>query len=263
MNIIQSILLGLVQGLTEFLPVSSSGHLALSQKLFGLNEVPISYDILLHIATLLAVLIFFRAIIIKLIADTLKALGNGKLDEVPKAVWMLMIGTIPAVFVGVFIKDYIDTFFSSTTVVGIGLLITSFFMFTTSRYKNTKKDIKGMTWKDSLVIGVFQSIAILPGISRSGSTVMAGLFRGMKRSEAFSFSFLLSIPAILGAFLLDINDIFGMKSSEMFVYSFGVITAFISGYFALVIFKKIVVTEKLSLFGWYTLGLGLLSLFVL
>jgi undecaprenyl-diphosphatase len=243
MNFLQAIALGFVQGATEFLPVSSSGHLALTQQLFGFKEANLTFDTFLHFGTLLAVILFFWKDLLKL-----------KLKN-----WLIIaVGTIPAIFVGLLIKDYIESIVTSTLLVSGFLIITGIFNLISDKNlenTNTKKEIG---FKIAFITGLFQALAIIPGISRSGSTLLGGLLQKVDRKEAFKFSFYLSIPAILGATLLQGLDVLeiGLNGISPYLYLIGAVTAFITGVSSLRIFKYIIEKAKLEVFGWYCIVVG-------
>lgn len=259
MSIWQAIFLGLVQGLTEFLPVSSSGHLVLAQHFLGFQEPQLLFDVAVHFATLFAVAIFFWPILMRL-----------RFKE-----WLVIgIGTIPAVLVGIFLRDAIEALFAAEMVVAGCLLVTSAINFWSDRQLNSlaKDDSRGqkldtkqpveaisqLSWTKALIIGCFQAAAITPGISRSGTTLAGGLSQKLDRQTAFTFSFLLSIPAVAGATLLQILDVIelGYLSLDWYILAVGGVAAFISGYASLWLFKKIVSTARLEIFGWYCLVIG-------
>ncbi|MBI2054203.1 MAG: undecaprenyl-diphosphate phosphatase [Candidatus Staskawiczbacteria bacterium] len=181
MDIFQSIILGIVQGITEFLPISSSGHLVLLQKMFGIKEPPIFFDTLIHFATILAVIFYLR----KEIWSVLKGLNK---KENQRLVLLILLATIPAVVVGFSMKDEIDEIFNSLSLLAVSFLITALILFLTKFFENGKKNLEKLSWLDSLLIGIFQALAILPGVSRSGGTISAGFFRGLDRTSAFKFS---------------------------------------------------------------------------
>ena len=263
MTIIQAVFLGLLQGLTEFLPISSSGHLVLGQKLLGFSKPPVIFDIVVHVGTLSAVLIFFRQILWHLTKETIISLFKGQFKEIPSIVWFIAIGTVPAVVVGLVLDKYLVTIFNSVTLVGITLIVTAGLLFSTNLINQTeknKKELSNISWLDALIIGLLQALAILPGISRSGSTVVAGLWRNLKRETAFVFSFLLSVPAILGALGLEIRNLTGLAQGEILLNLIGFTTAAISGYLALFLFKKTVIQGKLTFFGVYCLIIGTVTL---
>jgi undecaprenyl-diphosphatase len=244
MNILQAFILSAVQGITEFLPVSSSGHLVILQTIMGMSEPPVLFDILVHIGSLVAVLIFFWKIIIKLSKKTILLIG---------------IGTIPAVILGLFLNKYTEVIFNSITGVGISLLITSILLFSTLLVKDNNKDLHSLCYKDSFIIGLFQAVAILPGVSRSGSTIVGGILRKLKFETAFTFSFLLAIPAILGALVLNISKI-KLNNNEFKIGLVGLVISAIFSLIAIKILKKVILRKKIYYFGFYCLILGLLIL---
>ena len=242
MNIIQAIILGILQGFTEFLPISSSGHLVIGQKLFEIGKPLVLFDILVHVGTLSAIVLYFN----KKILDFFRKINNIKL---------VAVGTLPAVLVGLFLNRYIEVIFNSLSGVGFYLIITSIFLFSTKFIKKTDRKFNKLNWIDVLIIGCFQALAILPGISRSGLTTVAGLWRGLKRKTAFVFSFYLAIPAILGALTLHTDKLLN-HNGELKNALIGFITAAISGLLALKIFEKAVLKGKLFYFGIYCFLLG-------
>jgi len=209
---LQAILLGIVQGLTEFLPVSSSGHLVLLQSLFGLKEPELFFDVSVHVGTLGAVCVFFfedlRDIALAFFSKSTWSAGNiGRLHQwrqVPemRLLALIFIGSLPTAFIGLAFRPFAAIVFSSIRVVGIMLLVTGFLLWFTRPIK--KEGRAEITVWDALCVGVIQGLAILPGISRSGSTIAMGLFKGLDRETAARYSFLLSIPAIVGAMALEL-----------------------------------------------------------
>ncbi|MCX6725900.1 MAG: undecaprenyl-diphosphate phosphatase [Candidatus Shapirobacteria bacterium] len=254
MNFWQAIFLAIVQGLTEFLPVSSSGHLAIFQKIFHLGS-PVIFDVFLHVGTLGSIIFFFRKELIQIIKGIFK-----KDKNYWHLFWLLAIGTIPAVMVGLFLNDKIEMIFSSLKLISLSFFITGFFLLMTFFLKEGKKQFKNTNWFDSLIIGVFQAIAILPGVSRSGSTIFGSLLRNFKKEKAFEFSFLLAIPAILGALVLQIPNL-ANNQFLLFVPSiFGMVVAGFVGYFSLKIFKKVLLNSRLWLFSFYCFFVSLILL---
>lgn len=239
---LEALLLGLVQGATEFLPISSSGHLALIQNYFSL-DFGADFDVFLHLGTLLATFLFFKKEISQLSSKYLK---------------LILIATLPALVIGLLFQDIILSLFTSSSVVGIGLLITSFALLFTAN----KSGDKQLTASDSLLIGIAQAVAMIPGISRSGSTITTSLFLGVKQSDAFTFSFLLSIPAISGASLLNLLSSHSTLSDAPH-YLIGASAAAVSGYYSLKLLSRIMKQASLYKFAYYTLPLGLLALLVL
>lgn len=257
MSWIQAIFLSIIQGLTEFLPVSSSGHLVIFQKLLRLEEPPVLFDILVHVGTLGAIVFYFKEQLLVIFKGIIK---KNRFDI--KILLMILIGTIPAGIIGFFLQGYIKDIFDSLKLVGLSLLLTAGLLFSTKFTKNLNKDFKDLNWKETLFIGIFQAIAILPGVSRSGSTIVAGLWQNLKRETAFAFSFYLAIPAILGALILQIPEI--SNSSDYYLKQgiFGMIIAGTVGYFSLIILEKFLKSAKLFWFGLYCLAAGILVLIV-
>jgi undecaprenyl-diphosphatase len=258
MSFWQAILLGIIQGVTEFLPVSSSGHLVLAQHWLGFEEPQLLFDVAVHFSTLFAVAIFFFPVLLRL-----------RFKQ-----WFLIgVGTIPAVIIGLFFKDMIEALFAAEMIVSGALLVTAGMNFFADKQLEkvanpdvaeaaVEDKISELTWWQALIVGIFQAFAIIPGISRSGSTLAGGLTQKLDRQTAFTFSFLLSLPAIAGATLLQVLDVVetGSLSLPVPVLVIGGLAAFSSGYASLWIFKKIVTNARLEVFGWYCLLLGLGSL---
>jgi len=242
MTPIQGLLLGLLQGLTEFLPVSSSGHLVIAQHLFGFSSPPVAFDILVHVATALAVIFVIWPFILKL---------NSRL------IILIILASLPAALVGFFLNTQVEALFSSLPLVGLSLIITAFLLFSTS---TSKKILTQLNPKNSFIIGLFQALAIIPGISRSGSTIAAGLFQNLKPATVFNFSFLLSLPAIFGAQILHFNQLTQSTYFPPSTLVLGFLAAFISGFFSLKLLRKIVIKAQLSRFGFYCLALGVILL---
>jgi len=249
MNFIQAILLGFIQGATEFLPVSSSGHLAIAQHFLGFKEANLAFDTFLHVGTLLAVILFFWKDLIKL-----------KL----KNLLVIAVGTIPAVFVGLIIKNYIESIITSTIIVACFLIVTGIVNLISDKKLNQEDTVSEISFKNAFIIGLFQAVAIIPGISRSGSTLFGGLMQKLSRKDAFKFSFYLSIPAILGATLLQGLDVLemGLNGISPHLYLIGATAAFITGVSSLKIFKYIIDKARLEVFGWYCISIGVLVLLV-
>ena len=258
-TLIQAIFLGVVQGLTEFFPVSSSGHLVFFQSLFGIDEPPIFFDIMLHVGTLLAVVVYLRREILQIIQGVGAALQgkNEGRDGLRMFLWMV-VASIPTGLMGIVLKDWFESVFSQPRFVGMMLLVTGLILWLTRWIKGGGKDIRKMCWLDALLIGIAQGVAIIPGISRSGSTISAGLFLGLDRVLAGKFSFLLSIPAILGAALLGSRKI--GSAGDVGVILMGTGVACLVGYFSLKILMKIISIGKVSHFSYYCWAMGLLML---
>lgn len=263
MNLLEALFLGLVQGLTEFLPVSSSGHLSLAQHFLGLRELPLSFDILLHLATLLAIIIILFPEIKELSLSVLRPLIKGKIDQIPKLFWLLIIASLPAAVAGIFLDNFMELIFDSVRFFSIGFLFTGILLLLADKVKNNIKNTDDLTLMDSLKIGLFQALAILPSISRSGSTIAGSLFLKLNPKDAFNFSFLLSIPAILGAFLLNIKDLALLNSEDIMPYTLGFMAAFVSGFVALKFVRRTILANKLYYFAYYCIALSVALLFIL
>lgn len=268
MSLFESIILGLVQGVAEFLPISSSGHLALLQNLFQI-QAPDFYDVLLHFGTLIAVFIYYRHDIVEMILEFFRgcraiAVPSYREEQVPPArrlVLLVILGTLPLAVVLPF-KDSIEAWGGSNLFIGFMLLITGGVLFLADRMARGRKTEKTATVADALLVGCAQAVATLPGISRSGATIAAGLARGYQRGFAVRFSFLLSLPAVLGANLLSLIDVIreGTDLSQMPVYLVGVVVAGVAGFFCLRLLDVIARKGKFGNFAYYCWGAGVVAL---
>ncbi|MCH9031137.1 MAG: undecaprenyl-diphosphate phosphatase [candidate division Zixibacteria bacterium] len=250
-------LLGLIQGLSEFLPISSSGHLTLASALFGLNVVggsALSFEIAVHIGTLLSVLIYFR----KRLLTTAQGVFSKDGAESRKLVRYIVIGTIPAALVGLSFKDSIQGFFADPAMTAALLVINGFVLLSTGF---VSKSNKTMNLKSSLLIGVAQAAALLPGISRSGSTIATALHLKISPKGAAEFSFLLAIPVILGAVILSVGDFAALNEEQLGVFAVGAIVASVSGYMAIGWMMKLIEAGKFLYFGIYCIVAGATALF--
>ena len=260
MHLTHSLLLGLIQGLTEFLPVSSSGHLALAQSLLeGFDQPGLLFDTLLHLATLLAVFVYFRKRIGRMILGVMGIfMPKYKVynyDEKP-LIWGVIIATIPTGVIGYLLKDHVEGFFDKPAVIGYFLIITSLMLYISDKFKGGGP----VTPLRALIIGIAQGLAVFPGISRSGTTIFAGLITGMSREKAAEFSFLISIPAIIGATVLQIPHITEIDTSMLGIYAAGMLMAFISGLLAIGLMMHVVKSAKLSFFAIYCLIVGVVAI---
>jgi len=261
MDWFEALILGLIQGLTEYLPVSSSGHLAIGQALFGMNngEDNLMFTVAVHVATVLSTLV----VLWSEIEWILNGLFKFKMNEETKYVLNIVVSMIPVGIVGLFFKDQVEEIFGSgLLVVGCCLLITAA-LLTFSYYARPRQKEK-ISWKDALVIGIAQAIAVLPGVSRSGSTIATGLMLGNKKESLAQFSFLMVIPPILGEALLDImKAVKGeavMGSIETFPLIVGFVAAFLSGCLACKWMISIVKRGKLIYFGIYCAIIGVITI---
>lgn len=267
MNYMHALILGILQGLTEFLPVSSSGHLVLAQQFFGLRENMLNFDIFVHFGTLLAVLVVFRNSILSLITGSVTDIGlcfNSKISpgecfrksHSVRLLSALILGTVPAGVVGITLQDTIESLFTEVIPVLAALFITGIILMGTFFIKYSRKHIGPAT---GFFVGVAQALSITPGISRSGATISTALFFGVERAEAAEYSFLLSIPAVAGATLLAILDTAGTGFSSIAPgpYIAGMVASFFAGWFSLVILMKIVKGGRIGYFGFYCLAVVL------
>jgi len=243
---LEAVLLGIVQGLTEFLPVSSSGHLVIGQALLGMEGDLLLFDVFVHVGTLFAVAVVFWQDIL----DIFRHLFS-------RYTLLLIVGCIPAGLMGLLLDDLFASLFSSLAVVAAALIVTGILLAVSDRCEG-RRTLKEMRFSDALTVGIFQGIAITPGLSRSGSTIFGALICGLKRSEAAKFSFILSIPVILGAALKECYDLFIKQSMVVeWTYVLGAAVAAVSGYAAIRIFLKLLEKAKLRYFSYYVWALAL------
>ena len=257
-----SVVLGLIHGATEFLPVSSSGHLALAKIIGGYADAPIAYDIVLHVATLLAVVIFFFVDLISLLFEWCYGFVNANARRWTgwRLGWAILLGTVVTAPFGFFLKKLVEERVSLSPLwLGINFLLTGALILSSRFFIPKGEHIK---IKDGLFVGAIQGIAVLPGISRSGSTIWAGLIAGMSREDAFRFSFMLSIPAIIGALILEMREsgTAGFFRSLPSGWFLGAAAAFISGLISLVILKKLIIGARWWVFSIYCITLGFVSI---
>ena len=271
MSVWEALILGIVQGLTEFLPISSSGHLIIMQNILGLGNsegADLLFDMLLHLGTLIAVFFAFYKLIFSLIESFFKSIPqvfSGKFkwksaDENQRMILLLIVSIVPLFFI-VPIMGKIEEMYSSVLVVGIALMINSVILFVSDKVITGKKTAKTMKIKDAAAIGIVQVIAIIPGISRSGSTIVGGLFCGLDRQFAAKYSFIMSIPTILGGVALNIIDSMqqtgGIDTSLISTYLIGVLASAITGFLAIRILQYLLKSKKFIIFSVYCLIVGL------
>jgi len=255
MSILLLIFLGIVQGLAEFLPVSSSGHLALLESVFRFSQNQrLSYTAFLHLGTVLALLFFFRKRIYSIFVNLFNVKDRLHQKDSLFLISKIIIGTIPAGIVGYFAKDKIDQVFNQPIYSAVFLIITGLILYL-SRFSQERK-LK-ITYSDALLIGIGQAVALLPGISRSGTTISIALLLGLSRTDSFEFSFLLSIPAVLGANLLILKDLSGNFSIIFIILAIAV--PFIIGLIALKLLKNIIIKRQFHYFAYYCWIIGILA----
>jgi len=270
MELHQGIILGIIQGLTEFLPVSSSGHLVLGQIFFGITQSQLIFDISVHMGTLLAVLVVYSSDILAMISSVfgflLKAVSFKPVlhlaaeDKNLKMAGLIIIGSIPTAIIGLILKQFEHVLFSSEVLVGFMLILTGTILWVSRKYYSSGNTKKIFGIKKAFSIGIVQGLAVIPGISRSGSTIATGMFLGIDRHTAAKFSFLLSIPAILGAQVLSIKDMIkdGLTIDPVTIYA--TIASFITGLIALKILLTLVHSGRFHLFAPYCWLIGSLVL---
>ena len=268
MDILQAIIIGIVQGLTEFLPVSSSAHLIFAQHFFNFSSEGLAFDTLVHLATLIAVVAFFYKDIVELIKAGWLSIGDilqkrfregFRNDPYKRMAWLVILASVPVGFVGVFFKTQVEAIFNA------GLYVPAFFLFVTGTilYLSQRMAQGNITFekigvKEAIIIGLAQACAILPGLSRSGTTIAAGLVMGLDKELAAKFSFIMSIPAIIGAIIVQIGDIGTELDANFAAMFFGFLAALISGYFAIKWLINLIQTKSLDIFAYYCWAVGIL-----
>ncbi len=259
MSFLEALILGIIQGLTEFLPVSSSGHLELAKALFGDDSLPeesLTFTVVLHFATALSTLVVFKNEVLEI----LKGLFSFKWNEQLKFSLKIVISMVPAVFIGILFEEQLEAFFGGNIfLVGCMLLVTALLLLLADRAKNTEKNV---SYFSAFIVGISQAIAMLPGISRSGATISTSVLLGIDRERAARFSFLMVVPLIFGKVAKDfLSGGIRFDSSEIGVMSVGFISAFIAGLFACKWMIALVKRSKLSYFAAYCAIIGLIAIF--
>ena len=267
MSIIQSIILGLVQGLSEFLPISSSGHLAVFQHFMHIREEDVlTFTVMLHFGTLLSIFIAYWKDIVALVRElflTIADICTGKgiqmnKNETRRLGVMIVIATIPAAVAGLLFEDFFNSLYSNMIFIGVGLIVTGTCLFAADKWGGGERGVREMSMKSAFFVGLCQAVAMCPGISRSGSTMVGGLASRYNRPHAVRFAFLISIPTVLGAFLLELPDAAeairngseaGMSAATLII---GIAVAAVSGYAAIKVMIKAVTDRKLIWFSFYT-----------
>lgn len=273
MTISSAILLGIVQGVAEFLPISSSGHLAILQNLFALSagEDHLFFDVLLHLGTLISICVCYWGDIVAMVREVFIVLRGGRrADGTPvqgnlgaaRLFMMIVVGTLP-LFLVLPINDKVEELYYITPFIGVALLLTGCMLFVSDKMTPGKRTEKNMRFRDALVIGLCQCVATIPGLSRSGTTITAGIATGLDRTFAMKYSFLLSLPAVLGANLLSFIKAIGSESIEASLipaYLIGMLAAMLSGIAAISLMKLIAKKSKFGWFAYYCWGAGVLTI---
>lgn len=264
-KLLKFILLAVIQGISEVLPISSSGHLQIVQEILGMDTSSLTVSIFLHLGSLVAMIVFYRKLIFSIIGNSAKYVfkaseRNETNKNALKLLFMIVIACIPAGLIGILFKSKIESIFANTIFIGINLIITGCLLFL-QKYIKGKKTLDTMNWLDAIVIGLFQAIGILPGISRSGITTIGGKVSKVQDEDAINFAFLLFIPVTLGTGLLEVVDIIKgdlvLSSNDILLYIVGIIVSGLVTYIALSLLLKIIKKGKLHYFAYYCFAVGL------
>jgi undecaprenyl-diphosphatase len=282
MESLQAIILGLVQGLGEFLPISSTAHLILAPYFFGWKDPGLDFDVALHAGTLIAVVGFFWRDWIEILKLGLQEISNFKFliskqipitndplrqsfseasqiskkyQYTPQTLWLLIVATIPGVLAGYFLEAKAETIFRSPLIIAGTLFLAGLILYLADKYLQQRKNLREVNWKDSLIIGLSQAVAIIPGVSRSGATITAGLFLGLSRQNAARFSFLLSTPIILGATVFKLPEL--LQSGISWPIILGIFVSALSGYLAIKYLLLFIEKVGYGVFFWYRILLAL------
>ena len=269
MSYLTAVLLGVVQGIAEFLPISSSGHLALLQNIFHIEEADLLFDVMLHIGTVLAVIFTYKRDVQDLIRGGLGLIGMGKdrRRKTPKArqrrhmAVFVIVGSFP-LLLAIPLKSWVETMSENTIFVGVMLIITGLILYLTGKYAGREKAEDKVSLLDVLLVGLGQVVAVIPGISRSGTTISVGMLRGMPKTYAVKFSFLLSIPAVLGAAVLELAEAvsMGIDVSRIPACLLGMLASMVAGYFSIRLLRWSAARSKLGGFAYYCWGAGIVAL---
>ncbi|HIJ78443.1 MAG: undecaprenyl-diphosphatase UppP [Desulfobulbaceae bacterium] len=261
MNFFEAIIFGLIQGATEFLPISSSGHLVLAHALFGTDDVGLAYDVALHLGTLLAILIYFFTDFWQIA----KALIGGHQDPAENTRLRLLaaaicVGTIPGVIAGLLLGDMAEEYFRNPLMVALSLTGFGLLLLVADKTGKRSRDLKELTMVDAIIIGLSQALAIIPGVSRSGITITSGLFANLNRQAAVRFSFLLSAPIIAGAGVYKIPEIIsqGVLTDQAGYYLAGFLSSAVSGYLFIAFLMRFIKARSFAIFSYYRFGLAAL-----
>lgn len=258
MNLLYAAFLGILQGATEFLPVSSSGHLALAEAFFQIEEAGLPFDVALHMGTLIAILIYFRKDFRELLFAFVSRTDDAETCRQRRMCWYIALGTLPAVAAGLLLEHAAEHYLRGPATVAFSLSGAGFFLWLAEKKGSKSRNFAAITLRDALLIGFCQAFALIPGVSRSGSTITAGLFLGLSRSASARFSFLLSAPIIFGAGVYKIPKILGqgLDRNEILFYLSGFFAAALSGYAVIALLMRFVRTRSLAVFAYYRFALS-------
>lgn len=255
------IILGFIQGIAEFLPISSSAHLIIFRDLFGIganigNDIAMSFDIALHFGTLLAIGIYFFKDFINMIK---KGFTKGVKDKEGKILWYIVVATIPAAIAGILFEDVIENIVRTNfIIIAIALIVMGIIIYLVDKKFDSKKEIGDMSLKDAIVVGCSQVFALIPGFSRSGTTIAAGRILNLKREDAAKFSFFLSAPVVLGAVVLDLKDSIPVLMDNLLIFVVGILVSFIVGMLCIKFLMKYLKKNDFKIFMWYRVILGII-----
>jgi undecaprenyl-diphosphatase len=267
MTILQAIVLGAIQGLTEFLPISSSAHLVLVPTILGWRLDPayaFVFDVLVQMGTLLALIVYYAATLWRLALAVWQGIRLRRPFADPQArlAWLILLATAPAIIAGLALHNVVESAFSNPTAVSFFMLVTASMMAAGERFGRPERKAESLRWPETLFVGVAQALALFPGISRSGSTISAGLFRGLFRPEAADFSFLMAVPVMVGAGVIGLRDLMNLGSgpANLGPLVAGFVTAAVVGYLAIRWLLRYLAGHRLTIFAWYCLIVGALGL---
>ncbi len=270
MTLWQALVLGIVQGLTEFLPVSSSGHLVLFQNLFGIKEPLLAFDIAVHGGTLLAILAFFHKDILDILKDftnsilrafSTKPVATSSIQPPHRGLWVcILITLIPTGIIAVCFKHFFETAFANLLFVAAAWFVMGILLILSERFQKGQKDLSVIHYGDAFWIGLVQGIALLPGISRSGSTILAGMFLGIKKEDAAKFSFLIAVPAVAGAIVMDLKEGIQYFSANATIVLTGFLAAAITGYLVIRWLMGLIRQGRFFIFGYYCIAVSLFAM---
>ena len=259
MTIFQAIIFGAVQGITEFLPISSTAHLILLPWFLGWPDPGLSFDVALHLGTLVALLIYFRKAWVDLIAASFNLLRGRTSDPNARMALFIVVATIPGALAGLLLENYVETALRSPMLIALMLSLMALVLVVAEMKGRRKKDLEQIGWPDAIIVGLAQAFALVPGVSRSGSTITAALFVGMKRETAARFSFYLSAPIIAGAVGKKLLDIFqvGLTADQLLPFIIGIVSAGVVGYLSIAFLLRYLQTHNTFLFIYYRIALSI------
>ena len=262
MDVLEAIVLGVVQGITEFLPISSTGHLILVPWFLGWEAQGLAFDVALHIGTLFAVLWYFRKDWIAFARAGMRLVQGHRNEPDARMVGLIVAATIPGALAGLLAEDLVETYLRSPLVVAFTLIALALVLIAAERNGRREKHLDGISWRDALVVGLAQALAIVPGVSRSGVTITAGLFRGMHRETAAHFSFFLSAPIIAGAGTKKVFDLLsdGVTDDQIVMLGIGILTSAVVGYLAIGFLLRFLAKHTTYTFIYYRIALGIVVL---